>query len=132
MERMRPYSVTTFSVITLFIWGNRIWLAWTNAEDSVARKIVWSTPITAFVIAALISLVLLFRGGDATRGRFRQLVQVFAGGTVIYWAIRGPMILLADHPAPFKVVHAVLAIVSVVAAVGAWRSQDTVRSGTLA
>lgn len=124
MERLRPYPVTTFSAITLFIWGNRIWLAWTNAEDSVARKIVWSTPITAFVIAALISLVLLLRGADATAGRFRQLVQVFAGGTVIYWAIRGPMILLADHPGPFKVVHAVLAIVSVVAAVAAWRSLD--------
>ncbi len=124
MERLRPYPVTAFSAVTLFIWGNRIWLAWTNDQDSVARKLVWSTPITAFVVAAVLALVLLLRGADPTTGRFRRLVQVFAGGTVVYWAIRGPMILLADHPIPFKVVHAVLAIVSVVASVLAWRSLD--------
>ncbi len=122
MDRLRPYPVAVFAGLTLFIWGNRIWLAWTNAEDSVAEKIVWSTPITGFVLAAAVVAVLLVRGADATEGRFRRLVQVFAAGTGVYWAVRLPIILTADHEVPFKVVHAVLALVSVGTAALAWRS----------
>ena len=126
MERLRPYPVAVFAALTLFIWGNRIWLAWTNDEDTLAEKLVWSTPITLFVLAALAIVVAYIRRVDVTGTPFRRLVQVLAGGTVVYWAIRAPMILLADHEVPFKVVHAVLAIVSVVSAVAAWRSLDTV------
>lgn len=122
MERLRPYPVSGFAGLTLFIWGNRIWLAWTNPDDTVAEKLVWSTPITLFVLAALAVGLLLLRGVDRRSAAFVRLVQAFAGGTVVYWAIRAPMILLADHPGPFKVVHAVLAVVSVTSAVLALRS----------
>ncbi|HEX2578022.1 MAG TPA: hypothetical protein VHK88_16865 [Aquihabitans sp.] len=124
MERLRPYPVAAFAALTLLIWGNRIWLAWTNDEDTVAEKLVWSTPITLFVLAAVAVVVLLLRGTDRTAPSFRLLVRAFAGGTVVFWAIRAPMILLADHGVAFKVVHAVLAIASVVAAVAAWRSLE--------
>lgn len=124
MERLRPYPVAVFAALTLLIWGNRIWLAWTNDTDTVARKLVWSTPITLFVIGAVAVVVVRLRGTDPSTVGFRRLVRVFAGGTVAYWAIRAPMILLADHEIPFKVVHAVLALVSVVSAVAAWRSVD--------
>lgn len=125
MERLRPRPVAAFAAITLFIWGNRIWLAWTNTEDSVAEKLVWSTSITLFVIASIAVLAILVRGGDPTTTGFRRLVRGLAGGTVVYWAVRAPMIVLAEHPGPFKVIHAVLALVSVVAAVAAWRSLDS-------
>lgn len=124
MERLRPYPVAVFAALTLLIWGNRIWLAWTNDEDTVAEKLVWSTPITLFVLAALAVVVAYLRRADVTAAGFRRLVRVFAGGTVAYWAIRAPMILLADHEVPFKVVHGVLAAVSIAAAVAAWRSLD--------
>lgn len=124
MERLRPYPVAVFTALTLLIWSNRIWLAWTNDEDTVAEKLVWSTPITLFVLAALAVVVAYARRVDVTDGPFRRLVRVFAGGTVVYWAIRAPMILLADHEVPFKVVHGVLALVSITAAVAAWRSLD--------
>lgn len=124
MERLRPHPVAVFSALTLFIWGNRIWLAWTNPDDTVAEKLLWSVPITLFVVAAVVLLVALLRGVDLGASRWRTLVRAFAGGTVLFWAVRGPMILLADHPGPFKVVHAVLAVVSVAAAIAAWRSLD--------
>ena len=127
MERLRPYPVSGFAALTLFIWGNRIWLAWTNPDDTVAEKLVWSTPITLFVLAALAVGLLMLRGVDRRSAAFVRLVQAFAGGTIAYWAIRAPMILLADHPGPFKVVHAVLAVVSVASAALAIRS---VRAGT--
>lgn len=133
MERLRPYPVAVFAGLTLFIWGNRIWLAWTNTEDSLAEKIVWSTPITGFVLAAVAVVVLLFRGSDATEGTFKRLVQVFAAGTGVYWAVRLPIILTADHDVPFKVVHSVLAAVSLGAAGLAWRSvsrRSTARTRT--
>lgn len=125
MERLRPYPVSGFAALTLFIWGNRIWLAWTNPDDTVAEKLVWSTPITLFVLAALAVGLLLLRGVDRRSALFVRLVQAFAGGTIAYWAIRAPMILLADHPGPFKVVHAVLAAVSVLSAALALRSVRT-------
>ena len=83
---------------------------------------MWSTPITLFVLAALAVGLLLLRGVDRRSAAFVRLVQAFAGGTIVYWAIRAPMILLADHPGPFKVVHAVLAVASVASAVLALRS----------
>jgi hypothetical protein len=122
MDRLRPYPVSGFAALTLFIWGNRIWLAWTNPDDTVAEKLVWSTPITLFVLAALAVGLLLLRGVDRRSAAFVRLVQAFAGGTIVYWAVRAPLILLADHPGPFKVVHAVLAAVSVASAVLALRS----------
>lgn len=128
MHRLRPYPVAGFAAVTLVIWVNRIWLAWTNNEDTVAEKLVWSTPVTAFVLAGAAVLVLQARGADARRGRFRGLVRAFAAGTVAYWAIRLPFILVAeppasvDSPAAFRAVHAVLAAASVAAAVLAWRS----------
>lgn len=122
VERLRPYPVAGFAALTLFIWGNRIWLAWTNAEDTVAEKLVWSTPITLFVLAAVAVGIIILRSPQRRPRSFGLLVRSFAAGTILYWAIRAPMILLADHPGPFKVVHAALAIASALAAVGAWRA----------
>ncbi len=112
MARLRPYPVSAFCAITLAIWLNRIWLAWTNPEDTVAEKLLWSLPITLFVLASAVLLVAILRGADPGAAWFRRTVVAFALGTIVFWAVRGPMILLHDHPVPFKVVHAVLAIVS--------------------
>lgn len=127
MARLRPYPVAVFCAVTLFTWGNRIWLAWTNPDDTMVDKIVWSVPITAFVVAALVLLVLLVRGSSRSGAGFIRLVQAFAAGTVVFWAVRAPMILLADHPGAFKLVHAVLAVVSVTAAAFAWRAVSHLR-----
>ena len=127
MARLRPYPVTAFCAVTLLIWVNRIWLTWTNGTDSVGRKVLWTLPIGAFVLAASVLVVALVRDVDVDRPWFRTLVQLFAAGTVLYWAIRMPMIALNDHgltpeeEVAFKAVHAVLAIASVTAAAFAWR-----------
>lgn len=121
MDRLRPLPVAAFSALTLLIWVNRIWLAWTNADDTVAQKVVWSIPIVAFVVAAAVLLAAIVRGrSDAPW--FRTLVLAFAAGTALYWAIRLPIIWVNDHDLTpeeelgFKLVHTVLAVVSVAAA----------------
>ncbi|CAN5801927.1 hypothetical protein BH10ACT1_BH10ACT1_11450 [soil metagenome] len=131
MERLRPYPVTAFCALTLFIWTTRIPLAWTNDEDSLPVKILWSVPITAFWVAAAVLLALLLTGRAVTTAWFASVARVFALGTIAYWAIRLPMIMVAEPPASvdseaaFKVVHAVLATVSIAAATLAWRSPRT-------
>jgi hypothetical protein len=125
VDRLRPYPVTAFSAVTLAIWGNRVWLAWTNPDDTVARKLLWSLPITLFVAAAVVLLVAVLRGVDPASRWFERTVQGFAAGTVLFWLVRAPMILLADHDVPFKVVHAVLAVASIAAAAWAWASIGT-------
>lgn len=120
-ERLRPAPVAVFAVLTLLIWTNRIWLAWTNEEDTVGEKLLWSTPITLFVLAAAYLLVRMLTGQAATPS-FGATVRVFAAGTVLYWAIRITIILTGDHTVGFKAVHTVLALVSAAAAVWAFRA----------
>lgn len=120
-DRLRPRPVAVFVALTLLIWTNRIWLAWTNDEDTVAQKLLWSTPITLFVLASVYLLVRMLTGRARTPS-FAPTVRVFAVGTIVYWAIRVVLILTADHAVGFKAVHTVLAIVSVAAAAVAFRS----------
>jgi len=129
MERFRPYPVAVLCAVTLFIWLNRIWLNWTNPDVDLPAKLALSIPITAFVVASFVVLIAMVRGVDRDADWFRALVRVFAAGTVVFWAVRLPMILLNDHPAGFLIVHTVLAVVSVVAAGSAWRSLDRPATG---
>lgn len=124
-SRFQPLAVSGFAALTLLIWTNRIWLAWTNPDDSVAEKIGWSTPITVFWLSAVAILVMQQRGAGKTKA-FGIVLRVFAGGTVVYWAIRIAVIMAGDWAVGFKVVHAVLGVVSAVAAVLAWRAQSRV------
>ena len=136
MDRLRPYPVAVFCAVTLLIWVNRIWLAWTNGDDSVGAKVLWTIPIGAFVLAAVVLAVAMLSGADRDARWFRLLVQGFALGTALYWLIRLPMIALNDHgltpeeEAAFKIVHAVLAIVSVTAAWFAFRWARTAPTGS--
>ena len=130
MARLRPYPVAAFCAVTLFIWTNRIWLAWTNDTDSVARKLVWSVPITAFVVAAVVVVGLMLAGRAEQTSWFAPLVRTFAAATVVFWAIRAPMIALADHDVPFIVVHAVLAVASTGTALAAWRAVGGARTSS--
>ena len=97
-------------------------MAWTDDTDSVARKLLWSLPITAFVAAAIVVAVVMLGGRVERTTWFAPLVRAFAAATVLFWAIRAPMIAFADHDVPFVVVHTVLAVASVATAVGAWRA----------
>ena len=127
MQRLRPYPVAVFCAVTLFIWVNRIWLTWTNGTDTVGRKILWTVPIGAFVLAATVLLVAMLTGADRNARWFRLLVMGFALGTALYWVIRMPMIAFNDHDLTeseeirFKLVHSVLAVASVTSAWFAFR-----------
>jgi len=68
----------------------------------------------------LLALSFLVLAGLALWRR-RPFLTVLAVWTIGVWAVRTPFILAHDHPADFKVVHCVLAVVSVALAVAAQR-----------
>ena len=51
-----------------------------------------------------------------------RVIHVFAAWTGVVWAVRIPMIVLADHAVGFKVVHAMLGLISIGLAAVAYRT----------
>ena len=64
--------------------------------------------------------------------RVRPFLTLLAAWTVGVWVVRTPYILVHDHPADFKIVHTVLAVVSVGLAVTAQRHVQRERQATTA
>lgn len=122
MYRLRPYPALALVVVTLFIWLTRVPLAWSTTDGGFTRKLVPVIPVLLFVVPAALALGWALADGSLGARRPGLLVRVLAVWTVGYWAVRLPLILLHDHPVPFKVVHGVLAAVSVAASTAAWRS----------
>jgi NADH:ubiquinone oxidoreductase subunit K len=94
-------------VWTLLIWTTRIRNILGNRGHSTTELVV-PLALTALAVAGLV---------DRRRG-----VRALAIVTVGVWAVRLPLVLAHHHPAGFKAVHAVLAVVSIALAVGAWRA----------
>jgi hypothetical protein len=95
---MRRWPLIAFIAWTVFVWAGRI-----RNGGSV---------VLAASFLALAAVALWRRGAWIT---------ALVIWTIGVWAIRTPMILVNDHPAGFKVVHSVLAIVSIGLAVSAQR-----------
>jgi hypothetical protein len=87
--------------------------------------LVWTTRVANVWRDALSFTVLAIAAGVALWRRLAQATVVAVGAlaawTVAVWVVRGIGILAADHDLGFKVVHTVLAVVSIALAVLAWR-----------
>ena len=95
---MRRWPVIVFLAWTVFVWAGRI-------------RNGGSVLLAASFLA--LALVAFWRGG--------RWITALAGWTIAVWAVRTPYILVHDHPAGFKIVHAVLAAVSIALAISAQR-----------
>lgn len=105
---------------TLFVWANRIRNIWTDDTLTTSGQVGRTMLVASFVVPALVLAVTLLRG---TWGRwFPAFIRAFAVWTVAVWLVRVVGIALHGHEAAFVVVHAVLAVVSSVLAVAAWRT----------
>jgi uncharacterized membrane protein len=82
---------------TLFVWVGRI----RNILDGDESKAGVIVPVV-LVVLALVALI------DRRRG-----LTLLSVATVAVWAVRVPLVLLRDHSTGFKVVHVVLALVSI-------------------
>jgi len=102
---------------TLFMWATRTRLIFTEADLSFGDIVVRIVPVFLFVALAVILLISVRTG----RPDLRRSVAVIAAWTTAYWVVRVALISIHDHPVGFKVVHAVLAVVSIATVGWAWR-----------
>ncbi|HXH58077.1 hypothetical protein [Iamia sp.] len=93
---------------TLLTWITRVPLFVTDEELGVGEKVLSTLPVAVFVVLAAVTAVAVLR--RLVRGD--TAVRALAGWSLAYWAVRLPLILVNDHPVPFYVVHAVLALVA--------------------
>jgi hypothetical protein len=103
---------------TFLVWTTRIANIWRDADLDTGER--WGRTLLALSFTAL-----AIAAGVALWRRLVQATVVAVGAlaawTIAVWAVRGVGILAADHDVGFKVVHTVLAVVSIVLAVLAWR-----------
>ena len=106
---MRRWPVWLFLGWTVFVWIGRI-------------RNGGSFPLAAsFLVLAGFAL-----------WQMRPFVTLLVLWTVGVWAIRTPFILVHDHDTAFKVVHTVLAVLSIASAVAAQRDVQRQRQAPAA
>jgi len=105
---------------TLFVWANRLRNIWTDDGLTTSGQAGRSALALSFVLPALVIGATLLR---RRWGRwFPWFVRAFAAWTVAVWVVRMVGIALHGHDIGFVVVHLVLAVLSSVLAVAAWRT----------
>jgi hypothetical protein len=81
---------------TLFVWATRLRIIFD--QDQPKSTVILPVVLSALAVVALV---------DRRRG-----LLALAGVTTAVWLVRLPLVLIHDHSVGFKVVHAVLAMVS--------------------
>jgi hypothetical protein len=104
---MRRWPVWVFLGWTVFVWAGRI----RNGGSLLLA-------LSFLVLAALVLW------------RRRPFLTALVVWTIGVWAVRTPYILVHDHPAGFKAVHTVLAVVSVALALAAQRDVQREREAS--
>ena len=121
---MNPRSrivLLAFVAWTAFVWGNRISNTLRSEESAGAKTFstVLSLVLLGFAVAVVVVMAKAWKLNLGAAGA--KVLMAAAALTVVVWLVRVPMILVADHGAPFKIVHVGLGVVSVVLAALVWQ-----------
>jgi hypothetical protein len=121
---MNPRSrivLLAFVAWTAFVWGNRISNTLRSEESAGAKTFstVLSLVLLGFAMAVVVVMAKAWKLNLGAAGA--KVLMAAAALTVVVWLVRVPMILVADHGAPFKIVHVGLGVVSVVLAALVWQ-----------
>jgi hypothetical protein len=112
----------TLCVWTVFIWGNRVSNAWSSTTETTSAKVVSTLLAASFLVLAAGGLVVLVRSwGTGLSRAAASFLLVFAGWTIAVWCVRIVSIAVVDHGVAFKVVHALLGLISIGLAVAVGR-----------
>jgi hypothetical protein len=121
---MNPRSrivLLAFVAWTAFVWGNRISNTLRSEESTGAKTFstVLSLVLLGFALAVVVVMAKAWKSNLGAGGA--KVLMSAAALTVVVWLVRVPMILVADHGTPFKIVHVGLGVVSVVLAALVWQ-----------
>jgi len=111
------------------VWAGRLRNV-LGEDELTAGARAWQilVAVVFLVAAALVATLPLGLWHRRPLGSTR-LVSVFCLWTIVFWAVRGGGLLFAEHEAGFKVVHTMLALVSIGLAVLLQRADRAVGHG---
>ncbi len=107
--RLRHWTVLAFGIWSAAIWLSRVRNILADQELDGGGQALWLVPAVLFGLGGVLALWGWWRGPSSV---VRPLMGVLAA-TLLYWPIRTVFILLDGRSAGFKIVHLVLAMVSV-------------------
>ena len=109
-------SLWIFAGSTLLVWIIRVYNLFEDNEISNGER-VWSLLVSTVFLLAAIAVIKILVGSWGDRNiKKSRLITAFCIWTVTFWIVRSVGILIADHGAGFKIVHACLAIVFILLA----------------
>ena len=109
-------SLWILAVSTLFVWITRIYNLLNDNEISSGERI-WSVLVACIFLLAAAAVVKVLMGSWRDRNILNsRLIPAFCIWTVTFWIVRSVGILIAEHDAGFKIVHACIAIVFILLA----------------
>ena len=109
-------SLWIFAGSTLLVWIIRVYNLFEDNEISNGER-VWSLLVSTVFLLAAIAVIKILGGSWRDRNiKKSRLITAFCIWTVTFWIVRSVGILIADHGAGFKIVHACLAIVFILLA----------------
>ncbi len=130
VHRSTRWVLVSLVLWTVFVWGNRLSNAWTSDTETTGAKVFSTVLALSFLAFAVATAWIVRRTRDAELDRpMGRVLQAFAAWTTAVWVVRMVAIALADHSVGFKVVHAMLGVVSIALAVPAWRAGRAATAG---
>jgi hypothetical protein len=107
--RFRHWSILAFGAWSAGIWLTRIRNILTDDSLDAGGRVLWLVPALVLGLGGLVALWAWWQGRAALA---RPLAAVLLA-TIVYWPVRTVIMLFGDHSAAFRLVHLVLAAVSV-------------------
>jgi hypothetical protein len=114
--------VVAFVVFTAFVWTQRLVNIAQGEETDVGLSIALSVGLLGLGVLSGLALVLVgWAGWPSVPAPAAAVWRVAAAATVVVWVVRAVQITLDWRSPGFVIVHVVLALVSILLAVGLWR-----------
>ncbi len=117
VDRLRVWPAFTVLIgWTLFLWASR-----TRNVVSNDELLAWGTAWRLGVVVVFVAMAVV-----ALRRSVRnRVLPVLVWWTIGYWLVRGGGIVFnPNHDVSFKVVHSVLMVISIGAAMWVWRTRS--------
>lgn len=115
------WAVVALVAWTFFVWTTRIGNIWGDDGLDTAGKVGRTALALTFTFLALAVVGALWRRPSW----LRPTVVALAAWTTGVWLVRDTSILFGDHDTSFKIVHTVLAVLSIALSALALRSTTT-------
>ncbi|HMG42154.1 MAG TPA: hypothetical protein VK611_12530 [Acidimicrobiales bacterium] len=118
------WPVVALVAWTFFVWTTRIGNIWGDDGLDTAGKVGRTALALSFTFLALAVVGALWRRPSW----LRPTVVALAAWTTGVWLVRDTSILFGDHDTSFKIVHTVLAVVSIALSALALRTPAPART----